>query len=256
MTTDAATPTSSRRLPSPFAACFLYAVRVCVPPKRWLLLLLPVVAAALFGLLARAVDEGSDAEGLATVTNALFGLVLPFATLVVGDAVLGAEVRSGAFALTWLSPTSFSTIVVARWLAGWTVAAVSLAPAMVVAALCAGVTDGAGPLALSAVAAAGAYIAVFVLIGALVRRGALWSLAFVLLIERLLGTALDGIAQLSPQWLARNTYADLGPDADDLLREGVPSGSAAIVRLAIVAAVMLGIGVWRVRHIKFAGSAE
>jgi ABC-2 type transport system permease protein len=256
-TTDTAVgSTSTRRLPGAFAACFLYAVRVCVPPKRWLLLTIPIVAAALFGLLARTVEDSGNAEGLATVSNALFGLVLPFATLVVGDAVLGAEVRSGAFALTWLSPTPFSTIVLARWLAGWAVAAVSLAPAMVVAALVAGVSDGAGPLALSAVAASGAYIAIFVLIGALVRRGALWSLAFVLLIERLLGTALDGIAQLSPQWLARNVYADLGPEADDLLRSGVPDGTAAIVRLAIVTAVTLAVGVWRVRHIKFAGSAE
>ena len=65
-------------------------------------------------------------------------------------------------------------------------------------------------------AAAGAYIALFVLIGAAVQRAALWSLAIVLLGERLLGDALAGIAQLSPQWLARTAYAGLGPDADDL----------------------------------------
>lgn len=239
-----------------FAACLAYAARVCVPPKRWALLALPVVASALFGLLARVVDEGSAAEGLATVGEGLFGLVLPFACLVVGDAVLGAEVRSGAFALTWLSPTPFSTIVVARWLAGWAIAAVSLAPAMVAAALAAGVPEAIGPLAVSAVAAAGAYVALFVLIGATVRRAALWSLAVVLLVERLIGTALAGIAQLSPQWLARTAYGDLGPDADDLLRSGVPSGTSAILRLVLVGAVALGFAVRRVRHLRLVGAAD
>ena len=241
---------------TPFAACVAYAVRVCVPPKRWALLALPLVASVLFGLLARVVDEATRAEGLATVGEGLFGLVLPFACLVVGDAVLGAEVRSGAFALTWLSPTAFSTIVLARWLAGWAIAAVSLAPAMVGAAVAAGVPEAAAPLVLATVAAAGAYVAVFVLIGATVRRAALWSLALVLLIERLIGTALAGIAQLSPQWLARTAYGDLGPDADDLLRSGVPSGAGALVRLVLVGGVALVGATWRVRHLRLVGAAD
>ena len=39
----------------------------------------------------------------------------------------------------------------------------------------------------------------------------MWSLAVVFLVERLLGTALSGIAQLSPMWLGRAVYADFGP---------------------------------------------
>ena len=241
---------------SAFVACVAYAARVCVPPKRWALLALPLVASVLFGLLARVVDDGTRAEGLATVGEGLFGLVLPFATLVVGDAVLGAEVRSGAFSLTWLSPTPFSTIVLARWLAGWAISAVALAPAMVGAALAAGVPEATGALVLAAVVAAGAYVAVFVLIGSTVQRAALWSLAFVLLIERLIGTALAGVAQLSPQWLARTVYGDLGPDADDLLRSGVPSGVGAIVRLAIVGAVTLALATRRVRHLRLVGATD
>lgn len=241
---------------SAFIACFLYALRISVPPRRAGLLVLPIVAAGLFGLLAGVVDHGSDAEGLATVGEGLFGLVLPFACLVVGDAVLGAEVRSGAFALTWLSPTSFSTIVVARWLAGWAVAAAALVPAMALAALAAGVPDAVAPLVVSAVAGAGAYVAVFVLIGSAVQRAALWSLAFVLLVERLLGAALSGIAQLSPQWLARTAYADLGPEADELARSGVPSGAGAIVRLAVVGAVALALAVRRVHSLRLVGVSD
>lgn len=244
-------------LPGPFVACFLYAVRVCVPPKRWLLLLLPVVAAVLFGLLARVVDESDVAgERFATVSHGLFLLVLPFACLVVGDAVLGAEVRSGSFALTWLSPTPFLTIVLARWLAGWVISAVALAPAMALAALTAGVPDAVGPIVLATTFAAAAYVALFVLVGATVQRAALWSLGIVLLGERLLGAALAGIAQLSPQWLAQTAYAGLGPDAGELERDGVPSGTAALVRLALVTVVTLALAVRRVRKLKIVGTAD
>jgi ABC-type transport system involved in cytochrome c biogenesis permease component len=250
------TSRSRGRLPSPFLACLVYAVRVCVPPKRWLLLGLPVIGAVLFGLLARVVDDPTPESSFAAIGEGLFGLVLPFACLIVGDAVLGAEVRSGAFALTWLSPTPFATIVVARWLAGWIIAAVALAPAMALAAVAAGVPNAIAPIVVATVAAAGAYIALFVLIGASVQRAALWSLAIVLLGERLLGEALAGIAQLSPQWLARTAYADLGPDAEQLLRSGVPSGAGALLRLAIVTAVCLALSIRRIRRPRLVGAPD
>jgi ABC-2 type transport system permease protein len=250
--------TSTRRsIQSPFTACFLYAVRVCVPPKRWALLTLPVAAAGLFGLLARAAHEPTAGARLAVVAGpALYGLVVPFVCLVVGDAVLAAEVRSGGFALTWLSPTPLSTIVLARWLAGWTISAVALAPAMVLAALAAGAPDAVGPAVVAALAGASAYVAVFIVIGVLVRRSALWSLAVVLLVERLLGTALAGVAQLSPQWLSTTAYGGLGPNADDLLRHGVPAGGSAVIRLAVITAGALAVATRRLRHLRLAGSAD
>jgi ABC-type transport system involved in cytochrome c biogenesis permease subunit len=248
--------TTAGRLPGPFLACFLYAVRVCVPPKRWALLGVPVVAAGLFGLLARVVDDPTPEGAFNSVTQGLFGLVLPFACLIVGDAVLGAEVRSGTFALTWLSPTPFATIVLARWLAGWAIATITLAPAMALAAVFAGLPSAVGPILLATVFAAGAYIALFVLIGATFQRAALWSLGVVLLGERLLGAALAGIAQLSPQWLAQTAYAGLGPDAENLERSGVPSGRGALVRLVLVGAVCVALAVRRVRRLRIVGTAD
>lgn len=246
----------TRPLPGPFAACFAYALRVCLPARRLALLAVPTVGAVLFGALARAVDDPTAEGAFNSVSGALFELVLPFASLVVGDAVLGAERRSGALALTWLSPTPFATIVLARWLAGWAVAAGALAPAMALAAVVAGVPDAIAALVLAAVAASGAYVALFILVGAAFQRAALWSLAIVMLGERLLGEVLAGIAQLSPQWLARTTYADLGPDADELLRDGVPSGWGAVLRLAIVAALVLAIAIRQVRRLQLAGVSD
>lgn len=244
------------RLPGPFIACLAYTVRVCVPPKRWALLAVPTVGAVLFGLLARVIAEPLAERAFAFVSIGLFSLVLPFAALVVGDAVLGAERRSGALTLTFLSPVPLATIVAARWLAGWGITLVALVPAMAAAALVAGAPASVGPVVIATVAGTSAYVAQFLLVGIVTQRAALWSLGIVLLAERLVGTALDGIAQLSPQWLARTAFADLAPNADELLRDGVPSGWGAVVRLAIITVVLLALSTWRLRHLHIGGPTD
>jgi ABC-type transport system involved in cytochrome c biogenesis permease component len=249
-------PTAERALPRPFAALFVYALRICVPPKRAILLALPCVGALLFGLLAHTVDDPTPAGRFNTISGALFGLVLPLACLVVGDAVLGAEVRAGTLGLTWLSPVPFSTIVLARWSAGWFVAAAALTPALSLSAAIAGVPDAVGPMALSSIAGTAAYLALFVFIGAAVRRAAWWSLGIVLLGERLLGAVLTGIAQLSPQWLATMVYAGLVPDPGGLEREGMPTGGAAVGRLALLTVVFVALAVWRIRRLRLTSGAE
>ena len=85
-------------------------------------------------------------------------------------------------------------------------------------------------------------MAVFIAIGCLTRRTAVWSLAFVFLVERLLGAALTGIAQLSPTWESRAIFVGLLDDPPRrLVREGIPAGSAAVFRLLLVSLVALGI---------------
>jgi ABC-2 type transport system permease protein len=247
---------AERALPRPFAAAFVYALRVCVPPKRAVLLALPCAGALLFGLLARTVDEPTPAARFTTISGALFGLILPLVCLVVGDAVLGAEVRAGTFGLTWLSPVRFSTIVLARWSAGWLVAAGALVPALALSAVIAGVPEAVAPIAVAAIAGTAAYLALFVFIGATFRRAAWWSLGIVLLGERLLGSVLTGIAQLSPQWLATMVYAGLGPGADSLERAGMPTGGAAVGRLALLTVVFILLTVRRIRRFPIAGHGE
>lgn len=248
--------TSERNLHRPFAALVGYALRICVPPKRAALLALPCAGALLFGLLARTIDDPTPAGRFNTISGALFGLILPLVCLVVGDAVLGAEVRAGTFGITWLSPVPFWTIVLARWVAGWAVAAGVLTPAMALSAAIAGVPEAIGPIALATVAGTAAYVALFVFIGVATRRAAWWSLGLVLLGERLLGSVLTGIAQLSPQWLATMVYAGLVPDGGRLERAGMPTGWAAVARLALLAVVLVVLAAWRIRRLKLASSVE
>jgi ABC-type transport system involved in multi-copper enzyme maturation permease subunit len=233
-----------------------YALKACFPTKRRIGLVLPAAGALLFALLARIVpDPAAQSETLAAVADGgLFGVVLPVGCLVIGDAVLGSEVRSGTLHFTWLSPAAFATIVAGRWLAGLAAALVALALPFGLAALVAGVPEAIFPLALAAAAGSAAYIAVFVLLGAVTRRAVVWSLGFVVLGERLLGTALSGIAQWSPGWQARAVYAGYGPDAYDALhRSGIPEGGGAVVRLLLVAAVALLVAALRLGRLRLSG---
>ena len=85
----------------------------------------------------------------------------------------------------------------------------------------------------------------------------MWSLAFVFLVERLLGAALTGIAQLSPTWESRAIFLGLVDDVPSrIVRHGIPEGSAAIVRLAIVTIVVLLVAIWRMGHMRLAGASD
>ena len=219
--------------------------------------MVPCAGALLFGLLAHALDADASANFAQVATEGIFALVVPIAALVIGDAILGAEVRSGVLHFTWLSPTPIGLVVVGRWLGGCAAALATVVPACAVAAVIAGDPDAAGPAALSAFVGAMAYVAVFLAIGCVTRRAAVWSLALVFFVERLLGTALTGIAQWSPMWESRNVFTDIAGDVpEDLLRDGIPAGGGAVVRLCVITAVALVVARWRLAHMKLAGAAD
>ncbi len=121
----------------------------------------------------------------------------------------------------------------------------------------AGTPASAWPTFVASAAAGVAYIAIFIAIGCLTRRAAVWSLAFVFFVERLLGAALTGIAQLSPTWESRAIFIAWIDDAPNrLVRDGIPNGGAAVVRLALVTIVALALAVWRIRHMRVVGASD
>ena len=242
---------------SRLVAIFVYTWQACFPRKRWAAVLMPCVGALLFGLLARAVDDLPDVAFANVAAEGIFGLVMPIAALVIGDSVLGAEIRAGSFHFTWLSPTPTWQIVLGRWVGGSTVALVTIAPSAALAAVVAGSPSSAGPAFVAAAVGSVAYVAVFIAIGCLTRRTAVWSLAFVFLVERLLGAALTGIAQLSPTWESRAVFVGLLDDPPNrLIRDGIPEGGAAIGRLMIVTLVALLIANWRMRRMQLSGASD
>lgn len=255
MTTTTPRPTGSaaRRLP----ALVTYVFRACMPRKRLAVLGLPVLVILVTGLLSRTVTELEASESFARIADGMvFGLALPLGALVIGDAVLGAEARSGTLAFSWLTPTRHWELALARWFGGWVLALVTLVPAAVLASLVAGAGDHAGPMALAAASGTAAHVALFVFIGCVARRAAVWSLAVVLLVERLLGAALTGIAQLSPTWEARAVYVGVADVPDDLVRSGIPGGGDAVIRLLIITAVLVAGTTWGLRHLELTGNRD
>jgi hypothetical protein len=239
-----------------FVALVAYSLKASVPPRRRLGLLVPCAAAILFGAIARTFGGDASHHFGEVAAAALFGLVLPVTTLVIGDAVLGAEIRRGSFTFTWLSPVPTWQVVVARWIGGSAIAAGSLALAFSISALVAGTPDSVGPVALGAAFGAMAYVAVFMAIGSIAQRAAVWSLAFVFLVERLLGAALSGIAQISPSWEARSVFTGMAEVAESMERSGVPDGGAAVVRLLMITALGLAVAAWRLPRLRMVGSSD
>jgi ABC-type transport system involved in multi-copper enzyme maturation permease subunit len=258
-TQSAPVAVTPRRPRSRFVAIFLYTLQSCVPPKRWAAVLLPCAGALLFGLLAHALHHFPTRErAFANVAaEGIFSLMMPIAALVIGDSVLGAEVRAGTFHFTWLSPTPTWQIVLGRWLGGSAVTLATIAPATALAAFIAGAPEAAGAAFLAAAVGSVTYVALFIAIGCITRRTAVWSLAIVFLVERLLGAALTGIAQLSPTWESRAIFVGFLPDTPTrLVRAGIPQGGDAIVRLALVTMVALLLANWRMRHMRLSGASD
>lgn len=249
-------PTTAPGARPPILAIVDYTLRTCLPGKRWVGILLPCAAAILFGLLVHALNGNESDEFARVASTALFGLVLPVTCLVVGDAVLGTEVRSGSFAFTWLSPIPTWQIAVGRWAGGTIVAAGCLSASFALSAAVAGAGESAKGAAVAAAFGAMAYVAVFIAIGCMARRAAVWSLAFVFLVERLLGAALTGIAQLSPSWEARAAFADFVHVPNELVRDGIPQGTGALVRLVLITAIALLLASSRLRHLRLTGSND
>jgi hypothetical protein len=99
-------------------------------------------------------------------------------------------------------------------------------------------------------------VALFVAIGAATRRSTLVSLLWVFLFERLLGTALTGIAQLSPTWESRAVFTGLADVPADLVRRGIPEGWSAVGRLGIITVVALAVATWRLGRLRLTGPAD
>jgi ABC-2 type transport system permease protein len=250
------TAPATARARSPFPALVGYALRTCLPPRRRLAMLLPCVAAVLFGLLVTTMPSSPSHDFASVAADGLFPLVLPVTALIVGDAVLGAERRRGTFSFTWMSPVPTWQIGLARWVGGTLVAGVSLAGSFALAAVVAGDAAHAGDAALAAGLGAAAYIAVFMAIGCIAQRTAVWSLAFVFLVERLLGAALSGIAQLSPSWEARAAFVGLAHAQSSLHYDGIPEGGAALVRLVVLTVVALAVVFRLLPRLRLSGSAD
>lgn len=222
-------------------------------PKRWWLALLPTVVAVLLGLLARSGGDTADEDFVRSAGVTFAAVLLPLTCLIIADTALGSEIRSGAFALTWLSPAPIWAIVLTRWLGALLIVCAYLVPAIVVAAI----VGGAGsviPAAIGMVVlAASAYLGLFLLIGAVFKRAVAVSLGYVVVFEQALGGALLPIASILPSWVSFGLLAGWTHTGEG--ERDLPSGGGAITRLVVIAVLGLALTSWRIRRLR-ASSAD
>src|SRR4051812_32101181 len=153
---------AERSRPRPrLIALIVYTWRSCFPPKRWAALLLPCAGALLFGLLAHAVEQRPDRAFANVAAEGIFALVIPIAALVIGDSVMGAEVRAGTFHFTWLSPVPTWQIVIGRWIGGSAVALGAIVSAAGLAALVGHNPPSGGAAVVAGAVGSGCFVALF-----------------------------------------------------------------------------------------------
>ena len=121
------TATASPTAPAAARGCsaiVVYTLQSCLPPRRWAAVLAAVRRRRCCSGCSPTPSTPTAERAFANVAaEGILGLVVPIAALVIGDAVLGAEVRGGTFQFTWLSPAPTWQIVLGRWLGGSLVAA-------------------------------------------------------------------------------------------------------------------------------------
>ena len=195
---------------SRFVAIVVYTLQSCIPPKRWFALLLPCAGALLFGLLAHAVNADTRsgrsptspprASSRSSCRSPRSSSATPC------SAPRSAPARSTSRGCRRRRRgRSCSVAGSAARSSPW-----SRSPRpRALAAVVAGASSSAGAGVRRRRGRQRVLRRVFIAIGCITRRTAVWSLAFVFLVERLLGAALTGIAQLSPTWESRAIFVGL-----------------------------------------------
>lgn len=165
--------------------------------RRRSLLLLPLPAVLIFVAIIAASHGQSTAEDIVAVLG--LATLLPLTALIVGTAVLGAEMEDGSIVHLLAKPIGRLEVVVSKWVVAATVTALVCAiPIYVATWLIIGerhsLADGmlAGALAGSVL-----YSAVFVALSAITKRAVVFGLLYLLLWEGFLTTVLSGTRVLS-----------------------------------------------------------
>lgn len=219
--------------------------------RRRSLLLLPLPAVLLFiAFLARSRGQ-ADAEDIVTALG--LTTIVPLTALIVGTAVLGSEMEDGSVVHILAKPISRLSVIASKWLVAAAVSAVvSAVPIYVATVLIVGEANSlAVGMTVGAIAGSVLYSAVFVAVSAMTKRAVVFGLAYLLLWEGFLTSALRGTRSFSiRQYVMR--YVDwftTSPFVDAYL-----SLSTTIIMSLLVLGVALWQGTDRLRSFQLTGT--
>jgi ABC-2 type transport system permease protein len=220
--------------------------------RRRVLLLLPFPLLVIgLAAIAHAVRPDAAGEWGPVVVDGLgLAVMLPVTALIVGTAVLGAEIEDGTVLHILAKPLPRREIVLAKLAVSAGVTAIVCAVPMFVAGTVAQSVRSGVALAVACAVGALAYAAFFLALSLLTRRPVLIGLLYVLLWEGLLGNLLASTRELSIHQYAVTLATRLG--ATGLLRShvGLP---VAITMSAVFVVAGTVLAISRLRSFSVTG---
>ncbi len=209
----------------------------------------------------------SDSQGTVRIEDSIIfiaifgvGILVALTALNLMSGVMGQLREDQTMVYLWLSPTSRFTMAVAAVTSGFVAAIPSIiVPLLVISFIASGSTQLVGYALIAGLAATIAYCAIFSFFGLISRFSTIIGILFVIVWEGLivgtLGSGSTGFQRLSINAQARQilvTPEGVGsPIAGDL---GIAGGgvTSAIVTLAIITLIGLGLSTWRLQKMEVA----
>jgi ABC-2 type transport system permease protein len=217
--------------------------------RAWLLLPMPVVLVGLT-VIGR-VSEVSAQDWIPVVTGFSFSVILPLTALIVGTAVLGAEIDDSTITHILTKPLPRYEIILSKLVVAASVTMLTVGLPMAVA-IPNTVRLGVG-LAVGALVASLAYSALFIALSLVVRRAVPVGLLYVLVWEGTLGNALEGTQMLSVQQCARTVAAAVADYSELAAKVSTP---LAGIMLGVFAVAGTALAIDRLRSFSLAGETS
>jgi ABC-2 type transport system permease protein len=210
------------------------------------------LAVVLLGWAIGAADETGDPleSAVSVVSNVGFTIIVPVVALVFAAGVLGEPREDGTLVYLWLRPLRRWPIVLGAFVASLGV--VLPLTVLPVVGSAAALDVGFGLVAASLIAAVVgvvAYVAVFLLLGLVVKNAIGWGLAYILVWEGIAAGVGTGPARLAIRGYTRSILTDRTDVSLDL---GDLSQTTGIVVPLLIAAVALMLATWRLNRLDVA----
>ncbi|MHC5020066.1 MAG: ABC transporter permease [Planctomycetota bacterium] len=266
--TAAAAP--SRSAFSPALAAALIEFRKMFAPRRILVLLFLIAVAAAIALVtqfAGAAPSGGDPVSQAWpelyLTTAFLRAVVPLICLYIGTALWGEELESGTLVYIVTRPVSRPQVLLAKYAAAWFFLTAMLVPAVgIVGGVLCGLRDhGFGGVVAVLVLlplANAVWLAVFVLIGTLMRRSLIGGIAVGGALELIIASMRTVARVISPGYhlgsAASAFDAFAGVPIDELVAGEPMGGVGAWCTLLCITAGALALACVRVRYREYSAT--
>jgi ABC-2 type transport system permease protein len=248
MTTTSEAPTPGRSVAWSRALGITYRVvlRELATRGRIIALTLLALTATIAGFAGGTSDSATLDDGVRLIAGLGLAGVVPIVGLVFGGASIGDLRDDKTLVYLWLRPMDRAPIAVGAALAALTLATPITMVPLLAAALLTGVGGGiVGATALATAVGLIAYVSVFTMLGAWIKRYIVWGLAYILIWEGFIAQAGAGVARFAIRKYTRSILVEITGVDLDLADFSLAVG---IVVPLIAAVAALAIATWRLAN--------